>query len=117
MMVVMDLLQNPEFRQNKIDLAKQQLATFISRRNDDIGEIAQREATKLAYGASNPYARTTEYYTIAAVDRADLMEWHRRTVYPNNMLVGITGDFDSNVVVRKLRDAFVALPMADILQD
>ena len=49
--VVLDLLENPEFRQDKIDLAKQQFASLISRRNDDLDEIAQRESTKLAYGA------------------------------------------------------------------
>ena len=56
--VVLDLLEHPAFRQDKIDLAKQQFASLISRRNDDLDEIASRESTKLAYGPDNPYART-----------------------------------------------------------
>jgi len=32
--VVLDLLQNPEFRQDKIDLAKQQISSAIARRNE-----------------------------------------------------------------------------------
>src|SRR5207302_3530683 len=56
--VVLDLLEHPEFRQNKIDLAKQQFASLISRRNDDLDEIAGRESAKLAYGVDSPYART-----------------------------------------------------------
>src|SRR5215813_9264476 len=52
--VVLDLLQNPEFRQEKIDLAKQQLASLIARRNDEVGDIAQRESVRLAYGRDNP---------------------------------------------------------------
>ncbi len=69
--VFLDVLQNPEFREDKIELAKQQLYTDISRRNDQIGSIAGREAAKLGYGPANPYARTAEYATVAAVTRQE----------------------------------------------
>ena len=52
-----DVLQNPEFRPDKIDLAQKEEGDGISRRNDQVGEIAQRESVKLAYGPDNPYAR------------------------------------------------------------
>src|SRR5580700_1341079 len=38
--VFADLLQNPEFRAEKLDLAQKQAEDSISRRNDDVGEIA-----------------------------------------------------------------------------
>lgn len=108
--VVLDLLQHPEFRKDKIVLAKQQIDSAISRRNDDIDEIAGRESAKLAYGPENPYARTAEYYTIDAVTREDLLTWHRRVVVPDNLMLGITGDFDSAAMERKLREAFGSMP-------
>ncbi len=108
--VVLDLLHHPEFRQDKIDLAKNQINTAIARRNDDMNAIVQREAAKLAYGADSPYARTAEYATIAAVTRNDLLERHKRVVAPNNMILGISGDFDPADMERKLREAFAALP-------
>jgi zinc protease len=114
--VVIDLLQNPEFRQDKIDLAKRQIMSGISRRNDDVGQIAQRESNKLAYGADSPYARTPEYSTIAAVTREDLLNWHKRTVAPNNMIMGVTGDFDSAAMERKLRDSFINWPKGEPFQ-
>src|ERR1017187_10492957 len=52
-----DLLQNPEFRADKLDIAQKQADDSIARRNDEIGAIAARESAKLAYGANNPYAR------------------------------------------------------------
>ena len=107
--VILDLLEHPEFREDKITLAKRQIASAISRRNDDIDDIAGREATKLAYGPENPYARTAEYYTVGAVTRDDLLTWHKQTVVPNNMMLGITGDFDSAAMERRLREAFGAL--------
>jgi zinc protease len=113
--VVLDLLENPEFRQNKLDLTKQQFASFISRRNDDLDEIAQRESTKLAYGADHPFARTAEYSTIDAITREDLLLWHKRTVAPANMILGIAGDFDSAAMEQKLRQAFGSMPRGEKL--
>jgi zinc protease len=111
--VVLDLLENPEFRQDKLELAKQQFASLISRRNDDLDDIAQRESAKLAYGADNPYARTAEYSTIDAVTREDLLQWHKRTIAPANMILGIAGDFDSAAMEQKLRQAFGSTPRGE----
>ncbi|HLW54626.1 MAG TPA: pitrilysin family protein [Candidatus Angelobacter sp.] len=108
--VILDVLENPEFRQEKIDLAKRQISGFIARRNDDVERIARREATKLVYGANSPYARSAEYYTIGAITRDDLIDWHKRTMAPNNMILGMVGDFDSTVMEAKLRKAFSELP-------
>ncbi len=113
--VVLDLLEHPEFRQNKIDLTKQQISSLISRRNDDLDEIAARESAKLAYGADNPYVRIAEYYTIAAITRDDLLAWHRRTVAPNNVIFGIVGDFDSAAMEQRLRQAFSGMPRGEAI--
>lgn len=104
--VILDMLENPEFRQDKVDLAKNQFGGLIARRNDEIDAIARRESLKLGYGSANPYARTPEYYTISAVTREDLQQWHRRTVAPNNMILGITGDFDPVAMEAMLRAVF-----------
>jgi len=101
-----DLLRNPEFRQDKIDLSKDGSRTEIARRNDDASGIAQRESTKLGYGAQNPYARHPEYATLDAITRKDLLDWHSSHVHPNNILFGIVGDFDSVALEAKLRKAF-----------
>jgi zinc protease len=105
-----DVLENPEFRADKIDIAQKEEGDGISRRNDDAGEIARRESVRLAYGADNPYARVPEYSTVAAITRQDLIEWHGRYVHPNNMILGISGDFDSAAMEARLRKAFDAWP-------
>lgn len=105
-----DLLLHPEFRADKLALAKRQEDTGIVRRNDDPQEIALREAQMLAYGKSNPYARVPEFATVQAVTLADLTAWHDHTVTPNNMIVGISGDFNTAQMEAKLRDAFESLP-------
>jgi len=108
--VFVELLQQPEFREEKIALAKNQLNTGIARRNDDPLQIAGREASRLAYGPNSPYARINEYYTVASVNRDDLVGWHRRYVHPNNIILGIHGDFDSKKMEQKIRSAFGSWP-------
>jgi zinc protease len=108
--VFADLLRNPEFRADKIDIAQKGEYDGISRRNDEPSEIAYRESVKLAYGADNPYARIPEYATVAAVTRQDLLDWHAKYVQPNNIILGISGDFDSAAMEARLRAAFDAWP-------
>jgi zinc protease len=104
--VFAELLRDPEFRADKLDLAQKAMDDSISRRNDDVGEIAGREAAKLAYGADNPYTREPEYATVAAVTRQDLIDWHHAHVHPNNIILGIVGDFDSAAMEARLRQVF-----------
>jgi zinc protease len=101
-----DLLREPEFRAEKIDLAQHEMDDSISRRNDDVSGIASRESEKLAYGANNPYTREPEYATVAAVTRQDLLDWHHAYVHPNNIILGVVGDFDSAAMEAKLRQVF-----------
>jgi zinc protease len=105
-----DVLKNPEFRADKIEIAQKGMYDGISRRNDDPSQIAGREAAKLVYGANSPYARVAEYATVAAITRQDLVEWHGKYVHPNNIILGVVGDFDSAKMEARLREAFAAWP-------
>ncbi|MGA6981675.1 MAG: pitrilysin family protein [Candidatus Sulfotelmatobacter sp.] len=105
-----DLLRTPEFRADKLDIAQKQADDSISRRNDQIGGIASRESAKLAYGSDNPYAREPEYSTVAAITRQDLIDWHKAHVHPNNIILGVSGDFDPAAMEAKLRAAFDSWP-------
>ena len=107
--LALDLLLHPKFSQEKLELARQQEATGIVRRNDDESGITEREAAKLAYGVDSPYTRQPELATIGAVTLEDLKAWHDRTL-GGKLIVGISGDFDSAAMEAKLRAAFEGLP-------
>jgi len=106
----LDVVEHPVFREDKIALAKRRLNTGISRRNDEIDSIAGREAAKLGYGKDSPYGREAQYWTVAAVTRQDLLDWHKRHFTPNNIIIGMVGDFDSKQMESQLRQAFGSLP-------
>ncbi|MGA7934877.1 MAG: pitrilysin family protein [Kovacikia sp.] len=100
--VFTDILRAPAFPQDKINLAKTQAQGAIARRNDDPNSIAGREFYKLIYGENSPYARTTEYATLEKVSRPDLMDFYQRYYHPDNLLLGIVGDFDSKAMRQRI---------------
>jgi zinc protease len=108
--VFVELLREPEFREDKVTLAQNQVNTDISRRNDNPFQIAFREASKLVYGGDSAYARSAEYATVAAVSREDLLSWHRKYVHPNNIILGISGHFDAQQMEVRLRETFDSWP-------
>ncbi|MBI2841554.1 MAG: insulinase family protein [Acidobacteria bacterium] len=112
-----EVLREPAFAEDKIQVAKSQLTTGIARRNDDPGEIVEREATKLGYGADSPYARVPEYSTVAAITRDDLIAWHKKYVHPNRMQIGVAGDFDSKRMIDSLKKTFGSIPKGPIFTD
>jgi zinc protease len=109
--LAMDLLFHPKFNKEKLELAQQQEATGIVRRNDDESGIADRESSKLVYGTNSPYTRQPELSTIGAVTVDDLKAWHERTIH-GKLIIGISGDFESAAMEAKLRAAFEGLPAA-----
>ena len=107
--LAMDLLFHPKFDEQKLQLAQQQDATGIVRRNDDVGQIAAREGARLVYGADSPYARQAELATIAKVTIADLQAWHDRSI-GGKLIISVSGDFDSSAMEARLRATFEGLP-------
>ncbi len=100
------VLTDPAFRENKLDLAKTQIKSSISRRNDDPSGIAQRELYSLVYGSDTPYGGQEEYDTINAVTRADVVSFYQRYFFPANMILSVYGDFDSAAMKQRIQTVF-----------
>jgi zinc protease len=111
--LAIDLLFHPNFNPDKLTIAQQQEATGIVRRNDDEGQIAERESAKLVYGPNSPYTRQPELATIGAVTLNDLQAWHDRTI-GGKLIIGVSGDFDPAAMEAKLRATFEGLPPAKL---
>nr|WP_283766853.1 pitrilysin family protein [Roseofilum capinflatum] len=100
------VLRQPAFDEQQLELAKTQVQGSIARRNDSPDAIASREFQKLIYGANSPYARTVEYETLEAIKRQDLIDFYQQYFVPNNMMLGLVGDFDPAQMREKLEATF-----------
>jgi zinc protease len=107
--LMLDLLEHPAFAADKLALAQQQEIAGIVRRNDSAAGIAGREAEKLVYGKTSPYARQPEVASVMGITLDDLKKWHAQSVVPNRMIIGVSGDFDAAAMEATLRQAFEPL--------
>ncbi len=101
-----DVLTTPEFRQDKVDLAKTQMKSEISRRNDDAAGIASREILRILYGPDTPYGGEETYATVNAVSRDDIRAFYQRYYFPANIILALYGDFQTGNMQKKLETAF-----------
>ncbi len=104
--ILADVLQHPAFPQDKIDLAKIAQRDGIARRNDNPNGIVFREFSRALFGKDSPYARITEYETVNAITRDDLVAFHQRYFQPESIILGVWGDFDAGSVRGKIEQAF-----------
>lgn len=101
-----EMLMQPAFAPEKIELAKKQAIEGIRRRNDHPGSVAAREFNKLLYGPTHPYARESTEATINAITRDDLVAFHRTYYHPNTTMLAVTGDFQRQPMLDLIQRAF-----------
>jgi len=101
-----DILTMPGLRQDKIDLAKTELRSGISRRNDDPHGIVEREFYQTVYGRNTPYGWRLEYATVDRIDRDDIVRFYERYFFPSNIMLAVIGDFSTADMKAKLEREF-----------
>ncbi|MDX2150631.1 MAG: insulinase family protein [Bryobacteraceae bacterium] len=104
--VFKEVMTQPEFRQDKVDLIKQQTRGGISRRNDDAGGIAEREFMERVYGRNNPYGWRMEYEHVDRISRDDMIAFHKRYFFPANIMLAIQGDFETAAMRAEIEKLF-----------
>lgn len=111
--VFLDVLVNPAFPEERLQLAITQQRSSITRRNDDQGSVANREFQRLIYGQQSKYARRIENATLSNITKQDVLDFHKQAFVSRNMMVGVTGDFDVAEMRALLSDAFAVVPAGD----
>jgi zinc protease len=86
-----DLLINPAFDPDKIELRKKSQVEAIRRKADDPRDLGRSEFAKIVY-RDHPagWEPTTE--SVSNIAREDVIEFHSRYVRPNNAVIAISGD-------------------------
>jgi predicted Zn-dependent peptidase len=99
-------LRTPAFEPARLELAKLQAMERIRRREDEPESIASREFIKLLYGPGHPTARESSIESVRRISREDVIAFHRNTIHPNGIIIGVTGDFMKEEMAASLREVF-----------
>lgn len=113
--LVADVLRNPAFEQDKIDVAMEGQKAGVARRNDDLNGIVAREIQRAVWGDDHPYARNTEYSTLEAITRDDVVSFYEYFYHPDNMMIAVWGDFDPAQMLAALEARFGDWPAGNVV--
>ena len=101
-----DVLRNPAFREDKLELRKLQAIEAIRRRNDNPIQLAWRNFSEILYGKDHPFGWYSEIDHVESITVEDLKAFHAKYYHPNNMMLAITGDFDTETLIAQLEKVF-----------
>lgn len=111
-----DVLMNPAFPEDKIKMRKDEVIESIRRENDNPTQIAHREFRRIMYDSKHPYSRKVEgtLEAIEKITRNDIVAFHKKFFYPNNIILGVSGDFNKEEIIKKLNEVFAGWKKEDI---
>ncbi len=112
--ILADLLRYPTFDEERLELAKQQTIHSLRSSNDSPGSILRREFARLLYTENHPGGRTPTIARIGQIGREDLVEFHRKYFHPNQIMIGLTGDFQRAEMLEQIHDYFGDWPQGTV---
>ena len=101
-----EVLRDPAFPADKIELAKVDLRQQIASRNDEMLQVLIREARIAVNGKDSPYSRQAEYATVEPIGQKDCLALSRHVFVPNRMILAVFGDFKSADMKALVNTAF-----------
>ena len=100
-----DMLRNPAFQQDRLELFKSQQLQGIERRNDRTEEIEGREWNRLMRGEKHFTSVYSTKNSIESITREDLIAFHKNNYQPGRFIFAVSGDFQTAEMKAKLEKA------------
>ncbi len=102
-----DMVQRPTFAQEEVERQRQQALSALKVSAEDPDAVASQVIDRLIYGF-HPYglpgAGTPA--SLAALTRADVVDFHRKYFVPNNALIAVVGDIGAAEAMAGLEKYF-----------
>lgn len=105
-----DMLKNPGFQQDRIDLYKNQLLQGMERRNDRTETIQGREWARLMRGDQHFSTKPVTKASVESITRQDLLDFHKKYYHPGAFIFAISGDFKSPDMIERLEKKMRSWP-------
>ena len=109
-----DVLRNPAFDASRLELAKRQSIFSLMASNDTPGPILQREFRRLMYTDAHPAGRYPTIAQVQKIQRDDLLRFYQKYFHPNEVMIGLSGDFHSADMLAKIKELFGDWPKAEV---
>jgi predicted Zn-dependent peptidase len=97
-----DMVRNPAFQQDRLDLFKSQALQQIERRNDRTDDIEAREWNRLLRGDDHFSSASSTKDSISSLSRDDLIAFHKKYYHAGNFIFAVSGDFKTEDIKARL---------------
>jgi zinc protease len=104
--LVSDLVRNPAFRKDRLNLEKAQMGEEIRRRWDNPGDIAELRLEDLVYGAASRWARRPTEHTLEPLSQRACRAFHAAHFTPGGTRLGLAGDLNAAQARRMVQTLF-----------
>jgi zinc protease len=111
-----DVLTNPSFPENELELQRNTRLTAIMQRRDNAQDIAGVVYASLLYGREHPYGHPIigDESSVRAVEIRDIKSFYQTHYRPNNATLIVVGDVRPDTLVGQLERAFAGWERADV---
>ena len=105
--ILADVLRHPVFPDEHVARVRGQRLTALQERDNDTRSVASLLMRSLAYPEDHPYHQPVEGYqkTISGLERANLVDFYRRTYSPTGGALVIVGAVRADDVVAQVQEA------------
>jgi zinc protease len=105
--ILSELLQQPRFSSDRLELARQQMLEEIHRKNDEPGSVARRLLSQ-SINSDHPFGTFPTDTEINSFTREDLINLHERFFSPENVWIGISGDINQAEIKDLFKQEFAS---------
>lgn len=112
--ILAEVLRYPVFDPSRLDLAKRQMIFQLRASNDSPRSILRREFRRLMYTEAHPGGRYPTFQQIQQIKRDDLVRFYQKFFHPNQIMIGLTGDFKKAEMLAKIKELFGDWPKQEV---
>lgn len=113
----MDMLRNPGFQEDRVEIYRDEAIERMKQRNDDAGPILSRQWRRLLYGEDHFLGRVSTEASIESITIDDLRAFHQKVFQPGNLIIGVTGDFEPSEMASRLEKALAGWERGTTMPD
>ena len=101
-----EVVQKPRFDGRRFELFKGQMSDSIGRRKDSAETMTSMLFTQVVYGDNSVYGKHSTRKSITAVNMADLKEFYKKFVTPENAYLAVAGPVSIDVIKNLIETHF-----------
>jgi len=102
-----DIILNPTFKEDEIERVTRQVIAGITQQKDNPKWVVEENFRRFVFG-EHPYGQPQEgtEESVSGINREDILSFHQTYYVPNNAILAVVGDIQTDEVLEKVKSKF-----------